>query len=77
MIVIWTRYLPVDSSYGSRLMTYVPLGYVINWHVKASEDGGKVVLIGAKEYILDVLNVQGVLQIVPHCLTKEEAHLLF
>ena len=53
------------------------VGYVINWHVKASEDGGKVVLIGAKEYILDVLNVQGVLQIVPHCLTKEEAHLLF
>lgn len=53
------------------------VGYVLNWQMQADNNDGKVVLIGAKEYILDVLNVQGVLQFVPHCLTREEAQLLF
>lgn len=49
------------------------VGYMINWFLSAKENGGKVVLSGAKEHIKDVLSVQGVFKFIPHFETTEEA----
>jgi anti-anti-sigma factor len=49
------------------------VGFVINWFLTIQENNGRLALVGAKDHIKDVLSVQGVLDLIPHFDSIEEA----
>lgn len=51
------------------------IGYLTDWYSKVMEKNGKLVIAKARENIVDVLNVVGLSQIIPMCMTVDEAKL--
>lgn len=51
------------------------IGYLTDWHLKMSENGSEILLLKARENILDILNVVGLTQIVKNYINLEEAKL--
>lgn len=49
------------------------IGYIADWQQKISQKGGRLVIIGAKENIFDILDVVGLTNIVTMVDTVEEA----
>lgn len=49
------------------------IGYLTDWYGKISAKEGKIVIVGAKENILDILQVVGLTQLIDSYLTVEEA----
>lgn len=41
------------------------IGYLTDWYGKVSTTGGKIVIAGTKDNILDILNVVGLTQLIP------------
>ncbi|MGE3278269.1 MAG: STAS domain-containing protein [Candidatus Altimarinota bacterium] len=49
------------------------IGYIADWQQKISQKGGKLVIVGAKENIFDILDVVGLANIIPIVDTEEDA----
>lgn len=49
------------------------IGYIADWQQKISQKGGKLVIVGAKENIYDILDVVGLTNIITLVDTEEDA----
>jgi len=49
------------------------IGYIADWQQKISQKGGKLVIVGAKENIYDILDVVGLTNIITIVDTEEDA----
>lgn len=49
------------------------IGYLTDWYGKVSAENGKIVIAGAQENIVDILNVVGLTQLITCHATLEEA----
>lgn len=58
---------------GLEYMNSKAIGYLIDWHLKVTEKGGKIILVSCRENIIDILNIVGLTQIVDHLGTVDEA----
>ncbi|HEC20926.1 MAG TPA: STAS domain-containing protein [Candidatus Peregrinibacteria bacterium] len=64
--------LVIDLT-GLTYMNSKSIGYLTDWYTKINETGGKMVITGAQENILDVLSVVGLTNIIEHFSSLEEA----
>ncbi|MFA5792921.1 MAG: STAS domain-containing protein [Candidatus Gracilibacteria bacterium] len=60
---------------GLEYMNSKSIGYLTDWYSKVSANGGKVVIAGARDNILDILQVVGLTQLVNAYPTIDEAKL--
>jgi len=60
---------------GLEYMNSKSIGYLTDWYSKASGSGGMVVIAGARDNILDILQVVGLTQLINTYGTLEEAKL--
>lgn len=60
---------------GLEYMNSKSIGYLTDWYSKISALGGKIVIAGARENILDILQVVGLTQLINAYSTVEEAKL--
>lgn len=60
---------------GLEYMNSKSIGYLTDWYSKTSAQGGKTVIAGARENILDILQVVGLTQLINAYPTIEEAKL--
>jgi anti-anti-sigma factor len=60
---------------GLEYMNSKSIGYLTDWYTKASGTGGQVVIAGARDNILDILQVVGLTQLINAYATLEEAKL--
>lgn len=60
---------------GLEYMNSKSIGYLTDWYSKISANGGKVVIAGARENILDILQVVGLTQLINAYPSLEEAKL--
>lgn len=60
---------------GLEYMNSKSIGYLTDWYSKASGAGGMVVIAGARDNILDILQVVGLTQLINTYATLEEAKL--
>ena len=60
---------------GLEYMNSKSIGYLTDWYSKVSASGGKVVIAGARENIIDILQVVGLTQLVTAYATLDEAKL--
>lgn len=60
---------------GLEYMNSKSIGYLTDWYTKVSGTGGKVVIAGARDNILDILQVVGLTQLINTYATLEEAKL--
>lgn len=51
------------------------IGYLTDWYGKVSEEGGKIVIAGARPNILDILEVVGLTQLINCYPSVDEAKL--
>ena len=59
-------------------LTYInskSIGFLTDWHLKIAEKKGEIILVRARENIIDILNVVGLTQIVRSFTTIDEAKL--
>lgn len=49
------------------------IGYIADWQQKISQNGGKLVIFGAKENIFDILDVVGLTNIIDLVQSEDEA----
>jgi anti-anti-sigma factor len=60
---------------GLEYMNSKSIGYLTDWYSKVSASGGKVVIAGARENILDILQVVWLTQLISTYSTLDEAKL--
>lgn len=48
------------------------IGYLVSVHTHLAKDGRSMILAGAKESVLDVINLVGLTNIIPHHATLKE-----
>lgn len=60
---------------GLEYMNSKSIGYLTDWYSKISANAGKVVIAGARENILDILQVVGLTQLINAYPSLEEAKL--
>lgn len=58
---------------GLEYMNSKSIGYLTDWYSKISANGGKTVIAGARDNILDILQVVGLTQLVTAYTTLDEA----
>lgn len=51
------------------------IGYLTDWYTKVNEAGGKLVVSGAQDNVLDVLTVVGITNLIQHYPKLDEAKL--
>lgn len=71
--VIDTKPLFIFDFSELEYMNSKSIGYLTDWYGKISAKEGKIVIIGAKENILDILQVVGLTQLIDNYSTVEEA----
>jgi stage II sporulation protein AA (anti-sigma F factor antagonist) len=63
---------------GLTYMNSKSIGYLTDWYTKVNEAGGKLVLSGAQDNVLDVLTVVGITNLIQHYPSTDEAkHAIF
>lgn len=60
---------------GLEYMNSKSIGYLTDWYTKVSSTGGVVVIAGARDNIVDILQVVGLTQLINAYATLEEAKL--
>jgi stage II sporulation protein AA (anti-sigma F factor antagonist) len=60
---------------GLEYMNSKSIGYLTDWYSKVSGSGGMVVIAGARDNIIDILQVVGLTQLINTYSTLEEAKL--
>lgn len=65
----------IFDLYELTYMNSKSIGYLTDWHLKATDKEGQIILARAKENIVDILNVVGLTQIIKSFETLDEARL--
>lgn len=60
---------------GLEYMNSRSIGYLTDWYSKMVEKNGKLIIIGSRDNIEDILKVVGLTQIIDFYLSEEEAKL--
>ncbi len=49
------------------------IGHLTDWYSQVTEKNGQFILVGCQPQVFDTLNVVGLLTLIPHYMTMEEA----